>query len=157
MASFSPENTWESIESRRKRRIMSVSCCGSLPHGWICGRGALAILLLVFGNTVLAQGQRPKFRVIALAEENSIHRPFVDAARAWLEKEAVAGNFSIDYVHNTEKIDDAFLSRYQLFVQLDYPPYAWTPTAASAFQKCIEEGKAGWIGFHHATLLGEFD
>ncbi len=134
-----------------------MSCCESLPHGWICGRGALAILLLVFGNTVLAQGQRPKFRVIALAEENSIHRPFVDAARAWLEKEAVAGNFSIDYVHNTEKIDDAFLSRYQLFVQLDYPPYAWTPTAASAFQKCIEEGKAGWIGFHHATLLGEFD
>src|SRR6266436_4044692 len=157
MASFSPKNVRGAVESRRKRRIMPVSCCESLPHGWICGRGALAILLLVFGNTLLAQGQQPKFRVIALAEENSIHRPFVDAARAWLEKEAIAGNFSIDYIHDTEKIDDAFLSRYQLFIQLDYPPYAWTPTAASAFQKCIEEGKEGWIGFHHATLLGEFD
>ncbi len=23
--------------------------------------------------------------------------------------------------------------------------------------KYIEEGRGGWIGFHHATLLGEFD
>jgi type 1 glutamine amidotransferase len=137
--------------------MMPLSCCESLPHGWICRRGALLILLLVCGSAVLAQGQQPKFRVIALAEENSIHRPFVDAAKVWLEKEAIAGNFSMDYIHNTEKIDDAFLSRYQLFIQLDYPPYAWTPTAVSAFQKYIEEGKGGWIGFHHATLLGEFD
>ena len=27
----------------------------------------------------------------------------------------------------------------------------------TAFQKYIEEGRGGWIGFHHATLLGEFD
>src|SRR5580704_12189852 len=26
-----------------------------------------------------------------------------------------------------------------------------------AFIKYIEQGKGGWIGFHHATLLGEFD
>ena len=50
-----------------------------------------------------------------------------------------------------------FLSHYQLFVQLNYPPYAWTPTAMAAFKKYIEEGRGGWIGFHHATLLGEFD
>jgi len=99
----------------------------------------------------LARGEQPRFRVIALAEQNSIHKPFVEAAKVWLEKEATAGNFSIDYIHDTEKIDDAFLHRYQLFLQLDYPPYAWTPIAASAFQKYIEEGKGGWIGFHHAT------
>jgi type 1 glutamine amidotransferase len=136
---------------------MPLLRCERLPHEWICRRAALVILLLVCGRTALAQGEQPKFRVIAIAEEASIHKPFVDAAKVWLEKEANAGNFSIDYIHNTEKIDDAFLSRYQLFIQLDYPPYAWTPTAASAFQKSIEEGKEGWIGFHHATLLGEFD
>ena len=32
-----------------------------------------------------------------------------------------------------------------------------TPTAMAAFQRYIEEGRGGWIGFHHATLLGEFD
>jgi len=29
--------------------------------------------------------------------------------------------------------------------------------AAIAFQNYIEQGKGGWIGFHHASLLGEFD
>jgi len=115
------------------------------------------ILLLVCGSAVLAQGQQPKFRVIALAEENSIHRPFVDAAKVWLEKEAIARQTFRWTTSTTRKDHDAFLSRYQLFIQLDYPPYAWTPTAVSAFQKYIEEGKGGWIGFHHATLLGEFD
>ena len=98
-----------------------------------------------------------RFRVIALAEENSIHRPFVNAAKIWLRKQADENDFSIDYIENTEKIDEAFLSRYQLFLQLDYPPYRWTPKAAAAFTKYIEEGRGGWIGFHHATLLGEFD
>ena len=99
----------------------------------------------------------PKFRVVALAETNSIHRPFVDAAKIWLAKESAADHFAIDYITNTEKIDDAFLANYQLFIQLDYPPYGWTPTASAAFVKYIEQGKGGWIGFHHATLLGEFD
>jgi uncharacterized protein len=114
--------------------MMPLSCRGSLSGKWLCHICALITLSLFCGSTVLAQGQQPKFRVIALAEENSIHKPFVDAAKVWLEKEAIAGNFSTDY-----------------------PPYAWTPTAVTAFQKYIEEGIGGWIGFHHATLLGEFD
>jgi uncharacterized protein len=104
-----------------------------------------------------AQDSAPKFNIIALAEKNSIHRPFVDAAKIWLQKQAAENNFSIEYIENTEKIDDIFLSRFQLFIQLDYPPYGWTPKAVAAFTKYIEEGRGGWIGFHHATLLGEFD
>lgn len=103
------------------------------------------------------QAKSPKFRVIAIAEAGGIHKPFVDAARIWLSKEAVAGNFSVDYIENTDKIDDEFLSHYQLFLQLNYPPYAWKPVAAAAFERYIEQGRGGWIGFHHATLLGEFD
>jgi len=56
-----------------------------------------------------------------------------------------------------DKIDDDFLSHYQLIIQLNYPPYGWTPKAVAAFEKYIERGRGGWIGFHHATLLGEFD
>ena len=48
-------------------------------------------------------------------------------------------------------------SHYQVFIQLNYPPYNWNPTAMAAFTEYIEEGRGGWIGFHHASLLGEFD
>jgi hypothetical protein len=111
----------------------------------------------MFTTAGAAQSTDSRFRVIALAETGGIHRPFVDAARAWLEKLASENKFSIDYIENTDKIDDAFLSHYQLFLQLNYPPYGWTPTAVAAFIRYIEEGRGGWIGFHHATLLGEFD
>jgi hypothetical protein len=114
-----------------------------------------SLLLATARSAPLNSG--PKFSVIALAEANSIHRPFVNAAKLWLQKQADENNFSIDYIENTEKIDDAFLSRYQLFLQLDYPPYRWTTEAVAAFTRYIEEGRGGWIGFHHATLLGEFD
>jgi type 1 glutamine amidotransferase len=125
----------------------------------ITSRGCawIVALLLFFCCASLAENANPKFRIVVLAEAGGIHLPFVSAAKVWLEKEAATDNFSIDYIQDTEKIDDAFLSRYQVFVQLNYPPYGWTPTAVAAFTKYIEEGRGGWIGFHHATLLGEFD
>ena len=33
----------------------------------------------------------------------------------------------------------------------------WSDLSKAAFEKYIEEGRGGWIGFHHASLLGEFD
>ena len=120
----------------------------------------LFVLLFVYIATARASGPEfstPNFRVVALAEGGGIHQPFVEAAKVWLNKLALENNFAVDYIQNTDKIDEAFLSRYQLFIQLNYPPYNWTPTAAAAFVKYIEEGRGGWIGFHHATLLGEFD
>ncbi len=119
--------------------------------------GFAASAWLVLAALVTGQEQTRAFNVVALAEKNSIHRPFVDAAKIWLTKEAETENFSIDYIENTDRIDEAFLSRYQVFLQLDYPPYMWTATAAKAFENYVEQGKGGWIGFHHAGLLGEFD
>jgi uncharacterized protein len=108
-------------------------------------------------NSAVGQEKAPRFRVIALAEHGGIHQPFVDAAKIWLGKLAEENNFTVDYIEDTEKINDAFLGKYDLIIQLNYPPYNWTDTAKAAFVKYIEEGKGGWIGFHHATLLGEFD
>jgi hypothetical protein len=116
-----------------------------------------AILVLIFTSASMAQTSTPKLKIIALAEAGGIHRPFVDAAKVWLEELAVQNHLSVDYIENTDKITDAFLAQYKVFVQLNYPPYGWTPTAATAFTKYIIEGRGGWIGFHHATLLGEFD
>lgn len=115
------------------------------------------VLFLVMPGAGMARSSHPKFRIVALAEAGGVHRPFVDAAKAWLQKLAAEQNFDVDYIQDTNKIDEAFLSHYQLFIQLNYPPYGWTPKAVSAFTKYIEEGRGGWIGFHHATLLGEFD
>ena len=124
------------------------------PHPWILY--VLAFVLVVSG-TAAAGTSKPKFHVIALAEAGGQHQAFVARAEIWLDQLAAKDHFSIDYIQNTDKIDDAFLSHYQLFIQLNYPPYNWTPTAKAAFTKYIEQGEGGWIGFHHATLLGNFD
>jgi hypothetical protein len=126
--------------------------------------GVFRLLLMILFSALLssariagAQQALPKFKVIAIAEKGGIHKPFVDAAKVWLAHEALADGFTVDYIENTDKIDDTFLSQYKLFIQLNIPPYAWTPAATAAFQRYIDEGRGGWIGFHHATLLGEFD
>jgi uncharacterized protein len=116
-----------------------------------------ALATLFLNDIAAAQGKPSSFHVIALAERGGIHKPFVDAAKVWLAKLASERNFTVDYIEETKKIDEAFLAKYNLFVQLNYPPYMWTDTAKAAFMKYIEQGKGGWIGFHHATLLGEFD
>ncbi len=126
-----------------------------------CGKLVLLVSLLLqcvltSPTPVVAQPAAPRFKVVAIAEAGGIHKPFVDAAKLWLDKLAAAENFSVDYIQNTDRIDDQFLSQYQVFIQLNYPPYMWTPKAEAAFIKYIDGG-GGWIGFHHATLLGEFD
>ena len=115
------------------------------------------VLVLIAGFTCSLWAQPAGFHVVALAETSGIHKPFVDAAKRWLAQEAERDHFTIDYIEDTKPIDDAFLSHYQLFIQLNYPPYNWTPAAAAAFERYIDEGRGGWIGFHHATLLGHFD
>jgi len=119
-------------------------------------------ILCMAASAVSVRGETPeretaRFRVLAIAEPGGIHLPFVVAAKAWLGQLAAKNQFTVDYVEDTEKINDEFLSHYRLFIQLNYPPYHWTPTARQAFENYITQGKGGWIGFHHASLLGEFD
>jgi len=120
-------------------------------------KSLLILLMLFVGLSSLAQDKNPRFHVLALYENGGHHIEYSKRAKLWLDSLATDSNFSIDYIQNTEKIDEVFLSHYQLFIQLDYPPYAWTDNAVAAFEKYIEQGRGGWIGFHHATLLGEFD
>jgi uncharacterized protein len=98
-----------------------------------------------------------RFRALVLAENGGHHILYSKAAKIWLDQLAADSNFSIDYIENSKAITDSSLGKYQLFIQLDYHPYGWTDQATEAFRKYIEQGRMGWVGFHHATLLGEFD
>ena len=98
-----------------------------------------------------------KLRVLAISENGGHHVKYSEAAKVFLDSLAAKKNFSIDYIHDTKSIDKDFLNQYQLFIQLDYPPYAWGDKAMQAFIEYMNDKSRGWIGFHHATLLGTFD
>jgi type 1 glutamine amidotransferase len=98
-----------------------------------------------------------KFKVLALAEAGGHHVEFTKAAKPWLKKCGEENGFEVDFIEDTKPITKPFLAKYQLVLQLDYVPYGWTPEAQQAFKDYIEHGRGGWVGLHHATLLGEFD
>lgn len=104
-----------------------------------------------------ALAAQPRFHALVLFENGGHHLAFTNAAQPWLNKLAADSNFTVDYINKTDSINAPFLAKYQLFLQLDYPPYGWTTAAAAAFEDYINKGRGGWIGLHHATLLGEFD
>lgn len=99
---------------------------------------------------------RPGFRVLVLAESGGHHMAFTQAARPWLSKLGEQNGFELDYLSDTGPITPVFLARYQLVLQLDFVPYGWKPEAMEAFKDYIEQGKGGWVGLHHASLLGDF-
>jgi uncharacterized protein len=115
----------------------------------------LAVAALHASN---ARSPEVKFRIVAIAEPGQgQHQQFVEAAKIVLQQLANENNFAVDYISSTEPINDAFLAKYRLFIQLNYPPYRWTRIAKRSFIRYITRGKGGWIGFHHAGLLGDFD
>ncbi len=107
-------------------------------------------------ETTQPEASKP-FKVLVLTERGGQHGGFTDAGIQWLSKQAEAMKFEMTEINNTKQINDEFLSQFAVIIQLDYPPYTWTKEAETAFIKYIDEGLGGWIGFHHATLLGEFD
>jgi hypothetical protein len=119
-----------------------------------------AAFLYVVSNTASAQSSsvaklHPK--ILVLSEDKGHHVEYSMKAKQWLNHLASGNSFDITYINQTELIDSAFLSHYQLFIQLDFPPYMWSDKSKKAFEAYIDNGWGGWIGFHHATLLGEFD
>jgi hypothetical protein len=119
----------------------------------------LFITIMLFHEETNAQGShnKPRFHALVLYENGGHHVAYSNAAILWLNRLALDSNFAVDYIQNTNTIDNKLLKKYQLFIQLDYPPYGWRKKAVQAFQRYITAGSGGWIGFHHATLLGEFD
>lgn len=115
----------------------------------------LLLILTFSASSVMAKN--PKYKVLVLTERGGQHEGFTAAALQWLTEVAKEEKFEFTEINNTKQINEAFLSQYKLFIQLDFPPYTWSDESKAAFVKYIEEGRGGWIGFHHATLLGDFD
>lgn len=103
------------------------------------------------------KAQQKSIKALVLTERGGQHEGFVAAALQWLQPFAAENHIQLTVINNTEPINKTYLDNFQLFIQLNYPPYNWTDTAKTAFENYIDQGKGGWVGFHHATLLGEFD
>lgn len=114
---------------------------------------ALALLLPLTGLSAA----EPSFRALVLTERGGQHEGFTAAALEWLDGFARENNFTYEEINSPRDIDSAFLARFKVFIQLDYPPYNWPDKAKAAFEQAIFDGTIGWVGFHHATLLGDFD
>lgn len=98
------------------------------------------------------------YKVVVLTESAGQHKPFSDEALKWLIDESKVFNMQIQVFNNAKFFSDkSLLDNTDLIIQLDFPPYTWPKEAEDNFTKYINEGRGGWIGFHHATLLGEFD
>jgi uncharacterized protein len=114
-------------------------------------------LMVAIGAAGCGPQKSTPFKALVLTEQGGQHEAFVAAGMKWLEQAARDNHFTYDVINKTAPINEAFLAQYQVVIQLNYPPYTWGPEAMAAFEKYIVEGKGGWVGFHHATLLGEFD
>lgn len=98
------------------------------------------------------------YRMLVLTESQGQHKPFSDAAVKWLVDESKVHNLQIQILNSARLLaHKEVLDGTDLVIQLDFPPYTWPQEAEAAFTRYIDEGRGAWIGFHHATLLGEFD
>ena len=123
---------------------------------WDCaGDDADRTLGRTLASRILNQTQRP--HILVLSEGGGQHGPFTERAMKWLHGYADTHGLAITEVRNANPVTKTFLADYDLIIQLDFPPYTWPDEAQEAFTDYIDNGRGGWIGFHHATLLGEFD
>ncbi|WP_035602219.1 ThuA domain-containing protein [Haloferula sp. BvORR071] len=116
-----------------------------------------ALLITALLSVARAEDPPPRFRAVVLAEKDDNHGPFVTAALDWLKTTAAKENFAYDVFEEPKGFNKGLFAKYQLVIQLNYPPYRWSDEAKAAFEDYIENGRGGWVGLHHATLLGEFD
>lgn len=95
-------------------------------------------------------------KVLVLTERGGQHGPFTDAALEWLAQHGQENGYTITEINSTDPITEEYLEGFDAIIQLDYPPFGWTEEAMEAFRKYMEDGKGGWVGFHHASLIGNF-
>jgi type 1 glutamine amidotransferase len=123
-------------------------------------RGILAALLA--GAGVVSAASAPRFKMIVLAElledgkgpADDQHKPYVDAAKAWLNQLAKDSGFTVAYYDKPDAWNDALLSDADVIWQMNYAPYGWPAGPKAAFEKYMNSGKGSWLGVHHATLYG---
>lgn len=96
-------------------------------------------------------------KVLVLAELGGQHDGFTQTGLRWLHRQAEALDFCITELDDCRRLKPGDIANYDLILQLNYPPYVWSEASMKEFEQAIDKGSVAWIGFHHASLLGEFD
>jgi chitinase len=99
----------------------------------------------------------PPRKIFVVAERGDQHEAFTAAALKWLASKAVQMNLQLTVVNSAQEIKRDEIPQYHLILQLNYPPYAWSEAAQQDFEDYVDHGYGSYIGFHHASLLGDFD
>ena len=113
----------------------------------------VAVLFVFRGLSLLRTAPQAPVRILVHREMGGHHLPFTEAMMPVLRD----AGFDITERHSVRDLDAAFLDSFDAILQLDFPPYPWPEQARDAFRTYLEEGRGGWVGLHHASLLGEFD
>lgn len=113
----------------------------------------VVLLLLCSVVKILANPQR----VLVIAELGGQHAEFTQKGLRWLHQQAEIQHFNVREINDCRELKAGEIADYDLVVQLNYPPYVWSDASVKDFEKAVDDGKVAWIGFHHASLLGEFD
>ncbi len=103
------------------------------------------------------QATIPPRRVLVLAERGGFHEGFTATGLQWLEDQKERLNMELTVLNSAKEIPEGEIKKYHLVLQLNYPPYAWSEASQQDMQEYIDRGIGSYIGFHHASLLGEFD
>ena len=129
-------------------------CCGMMLGAKSMMLGAKSV---VQETERTEQEAKARQHVLVLAERGGQHEAFTQTGLQWLRQQADTLGFDMTMVADCHRLKAGDIGGYDLVVQLNYPPYAWNEAAAREFEQAVDSGTVAWVGFHHASLLGEFD
>lgn len=119
-------------------------------------RNLLLLLLLCVFAAVSGKAVNPQKRVLCIAEQNTPHQGFCDAAKAWLDNHKKELNIETTWVADLSNLPKGYFKRFQVVLMLNYPPYsaphAWSKDAARDFEQYIDEGQGSFIGFYNPQI-----
>lgn len=128
---------------------------------------AIVVLFIgaMVGNTAAAndapqtdaRASQADTHLLVLTERGGQHGGFTDAAMKWLTTFAAERGYTLTEINDSKLINKEMLARHKVLIQLDYVPYGWSEEAKAALEQALFDGTIGWVGFHHAALLGDFD
>ena len=104
-----------------------------------------------------ARASQADTHLLVLTERGGQHGGFTDAAMQWLTTFAAERGYTLTEINDSKLINKEMLARHKVLIQLDYVPYGWGEEAKAALEQALFDGTIGWVGFHHAALLGDFD
>ena len=109
----------------------------------------ITVLYIFLASCFSVLAQKDSFKVIAFytAKNDAAHISFVHEANRWFPKIADQFHFTYDSTSDWSKLNQNFLSQYQVVLFLDTRPE--DPDQRKAFEQYMKNGGA-WMGFHFA-------